>query len=384
MEPIRTWYRLINSELSEQELLEGLKTVYQENPASVAEIIMTSYCPNRCRHCIYPPDYHVYHKNMRLDQWKEAFEILYYDLGMKRFIFDGRTLSRECIEAISFIKEKFTDSKVGLLCDGISAEPFLRDLIASPPDWVDISVDGLQDDHDTQRNFPGSFTKTVKVLCELKNSGRFEKVNILTCLTTINVGSVFEMIAFLNRKGFKNFFVTPIIVEGRHLDPKLRLSDEAFVDFIDLVLNRAGDFADTWLEIDIYQAIYMYAIKKLRPQLFKEFAMDGEHLEFSWLYGNNDVHICYYPTSLLGTREFILDSTGGIIPKVTAMESVSKSLTFGNILEGKTDRGFFMARTHKKEFSIFLHELLEEKNLLKDQNLQNDRAYQGVTDNNTT
>jgi MoaA/NifB/PqqE/SkfB family radical SAM enzyme len=340
--------------------------VYQENPPFIAEIIMNSYCPNRCRHCIYPANYHLHNKNMSLDMWMDAFEIVHNDLGLKTFIFDGRALTRECTEAICFIKERFKGSRVGLLTDGISAEPFLGELIAIAPDWVDISVDGLEKDHDTQRNSKGAFRKTLRVLRGLKGSGRFEKVNILSCLTTINIGSILEMIGLLNREGFKNFFITPVnMIEGYWPDPELRPRDEAFVDFIDSLLNRAGEFTDTWLELDIYDAAYANAIRRNRPELFEELAMEGEHLELVRMYGDNEFHICYYPNSLLGTREFILNPDGNIIPKVMTTDARPKSLTFGNILDCKADRSMFKALTEKPGFPVYLQDLLQEKALLR-------------------
>jgi len=365
MEPIKIWHSLISSEMSEQELLKCLKMVYQENPPSIAEIIMNSYCPNRCRHCIYPIDFHLHNTNMSLDTWMDAFEILYNDLGLKRFIFDGRALTRECTEAICFIKERFKDSRVGLLTDGVSAQPLLGELVRAALDWVDISVDGLEEDHDTQRNSKGAFRKTLRLLRLLKNSGDFEKVNILSCLTTINIGTILEMIGLLNREGFKNFFIIPVnMIGGYWPDPELRPRDEAFVDFIDSLLNKAGDFSDTWIELDIYDAVYADAIRRNRPKLFEELSTQGEHLELARMYGDNEFHICYYPNSLLGTREFILNSDGNFIPKVMTTDSMPKSLTFGNILDCKADRSVFKALTEKPEFAVYLQDLLQEKALL--------------------
>ena len=361
MEPIKMWHDLLNLDLPEEELLKGLKRIYQENPPFIAEIIMNSYCPNRCLHCIYPPEFHIHNKNMDLEKWEKAFEIMYYELGLKRFIFDGRALSRESIEAISFIKEKFKDSTVGLISDGISAEPFLEDLISLSLDWIDISVDGIEEYHDTQRDSKGAFRKTLKFLHELKDSGRFEKVNILTCLTTINIDTILEMIELLNRDGFKNFFITPVsIMEGYRPDPKLRPTDEQFVDFIDELIKRAKNLSDTWLEMGIYEAMYANAIKRIKPGLFEELLMDYEHLELVKVCGDNEVHICYYPSSLTGTREFILKPDGGIIPpKVMAMGEIPETLSFGNILKASSDT--FRELIDKKAFSFYGSELLEER-----------------------
>lgn len=365
MDPIRMWHDLLNGALPEKELFEGLKRIYIENPPSVAEIIMNSYCPNRCRHCIYPPDFHIHNKNMGMEKWKNAFEIIYRELGLRRFIFGGRGLSNSCIEAIRYIKNNMHDVKVGLITDGVSAETFLEDLALLPLDWVDISVDGLEKDHDTQRDSKGAFRKTLRILNELKDSGRYEKVNISTCLTSININTILEMIESLNKEGFKNFVVTPVsIMEGYRPDPELRLSDVKFVEFIDDLIEKAGGFSDTWLEVGIYEAMYANAIKRIKPDLFEEFLMDYEHLELVNMSGDNEVHICYYPSSLTGTREFILNTDGNIIPpKVMTMGEIPGAFAFGNILEAGTD--IFREMLDTEAFSFYRSELMEEKALLK-------------------
>jgi len=360
MDPIRMWHDLMNSDLPEKELIEGLKRIYIENPPYVAEIIMNSYCPNRCRHCIYPPDFHIHNKNMGIEKWKNAFEIIYRELGLRRFIFDGRGLSNSCIEAIRYIKNNMHDAKIGLITDGVSAEPFLEDLVLLPLDWVDISVDGLEKDHDTQRGSKGAFRKTLKILNELKDSGRYEKVNISTCLTSININTILEMIESLNKEGFKNFFVTPVsIMEGYRPHQKLSLSDVKFVGFIDDLIEKARDFSDTWLEVGIYETMYANAIKRIKPDLFEEFLMDYEHLELRKVSGDNEVHICYYPSSLTGTREFILNTDGNIIPpKVMAMGEIPRTLVFGNILKASLD--IFRELIDKEAFSFYGSELMKE------------------------
>ena len=364
MEPIEKWRKLISSDLTEDELLKELQQVYRANPPYVAEIIMNSYCPNRCLHCIYPPDFHLYNRNMDLEEWKKAFEIIYEQLGLRRFVFDGRGLSQDCLEAVRFIRQNFEEVKIGLITDGISARPFKEDLMTLPLDWIDISIDGLEQDHDAQRNRKGAFTKALDLLIELKDSGQFEKVNVLTCLTTINIGTVLDMIELLNREGFKNFFITPIsIMEGYRPDPRLKVSDEEFVRFIENLMTKAKYLSDTWVELGIYETGYAHAIERLAPNLFCQFIMDYDHLEVVKNYDDNEVHICYYPSSLTGVREFIINSDGTVIPpRVMAMGRIPNDLSFGNIMEATEETlrnlcdkdGFFFYHSELMEESFFL------------------------------
>ncbi len=366
MEPIELWYGLINSMMMEQGLFRDLKAVYEKNSPFIAEIIMNSFCPSKCQHCIYAPDFHLYNKNLTQDEWKEAFRVIHDELGLNRFIFDGRAFTEQCIRAIEYLKENFGDVKVGLITDGISIGPFVERLIDFPPDWLDVSVDGLEKEHDLQRNHIGAFRKTFDVLIQLKDSNRFDKINILSCLTTLNIGSILEMIRFLNAKGFKNFFITPVsVLKGYRPDPDLQPQREEFVNFLDEFLITSNTLFDTWLEVDIYEAIYANTIRQLRPQLFNEFMMENDHLELVKAHGNNEVHISYYPLSLTGVREFIVNSDGNIIPpKVVAMGKIPREFVFGNLLElgGKEEK--FDQLMSSQAFSFYMSELLSEKALL--------------------
>jgi len=367
MQPIEIWKELINSGMTEQEIRMKLKEIYQDNRPFVAEIIMNSHCPNRCLHCIYAPDYDQYNKNMSWEDWKAAFQIIHEKLGLKRFIFSGRAITRECIQAIRLLKKDFPSVKVGLIADGISLETFVEDLIDCPPDWLDVSVDGLERDHDTQRNHKGSYRKTIETLIRLKKSEVFEKINILTCLTTLNIKSVTGMLRYLNTQGFKNFFITPMsVLQGYRPDPSLQPDKEAFVGWLDELVETAKGLLDSWVEVDIYEARYINAIKQLRPKLTNEFAMNYDHLKTTKRFRENEVHICYYPCSLTGIRELIVNSDGHIIPSnVMAMGKIPEELIFGNILDLKGNLEMFDNLMDKPAFSFYVSKILQERALLR-------------------
>ncbi|KKL62993.1 hypothetical protein LCGC14_2179580, partial [marine sediment metagenome] len=242
----------------------------------------------------------------------------------------------------------------------------IEELIECPPNWLDISVDGLEKDHDTQRNYKGSYRKTIDTLIQLKESGAFERINILTCLTTLNIKSVTGMIRYLNARGFKNFFITPMsVLKGYRPDPDLQPDNEDFVQWLDELLETTKGLLDSWVEVDIYDALSAAAIRQFTPDLFKEFKTDYEHLEIKKTYRGNEFHISYYPASLTGIRELIVNSNGDIIPpKVMAMGNIPRDLITGRIFNHSRNETFFDNANGKNVLAIFLEELLEEKRLL--------------------
>lgn len=365
--PVNAWLDLIHSDMPEKDLAEALRDIYRTQRPSVAELILEAYCPNRCKHCIYPPDYHRFNETLSSGKWAEVLRKLYANIGLRTFIFSGRSLTGKGINVIRAFRHEFPDGRIGLICEGRSLEPLAAGIISLAPDWVDVSLDGMENEHDTQRDDPGSFQRSIDVLRLLKDSGVLPKINILTCLTTLNMGSVLDMIGLLNGEGFKNFFITPVTVaRGYRPDPALEPKMADFVRFVDRLVSFAETLADSWVELDIYEAIYARAIQMFRPELFSGFVIDDEHLEFVRENGDNEIHLAYYPSSLTGLREFIVNSDGRVIPpKVMAMGKIPKKLIFGNALDLTGERDIFDGLMNSEAFSFYVAELLQEKALLK-------------------
>lgn len=367
MEPIEIWNRLINSDSTRQEMQMRLEDIYRNNQPYIAEIIMNSYCPNSCLHCIYPPDYHEHNRNLTLENWKKAFISIYENLKIKRFIFDGRSLNKDCLHAIRFLRKSFGDVQIGLITDGISISPFVEDLKEHPPDWLDVSLDGLKEDHDKQRNHPGAFDQSMDILMDLKASGQFDKINILTCLTAINIGSVTGMVRFLNKQGFKNFFITPVtVLDGFRPSAQLMPDKDSFMSFLKTLSSTTAKLTDSWIELDIYDALYAQTIKEHDKDLFSHFSANADHLEIKRQSGDNEFYICYFPSSLTGIREVIINSDGKIIPpRVMAMGKIPENLILGDIFHSITNGPILDEIQGGNVPPVFFNELLEEKLMLK-------------------
>jgi sulfatase maturation enzyme AslB (radical SAM superfamily) len=367
LEPIEAWKNLIQLDLSEKEAEEALRYIYRIHEPHVAELILESYCPNTCRHCIYPPDYNHFNVTLSEEQWADVLETLYTGMNFRRYVFSGRSLNKKSLNVIKSFRVKFSDVTVGVIADGNSLESMTTDIIELAPDWIDISVDGMEKAHELQRNRPGSFEKTVRVLKILRDSEAFRRISVLTCLTTLTMDSVLDMIHFLNREGFKNFFLTPLtVMQGYRPQLSLKPKIEEFIGFIDVLISRLGTLNDTWVEVDLYETGYAGAIKSLRPQIFDQFKMNDEHLELMIERGDNEFHLDYYPSSLTGLRELIVNSDGNIItPRVMGMGKIPDEFVFGNLLELKKGTNLVGNLIKQKAFSFYVSELLEEMTLLR-------------------
>jgi hypothetical protein len=293
--------------------------------------------------------------------------MIYSKLQMRRFIFDGRFYTHNSFEIIRWFRRSFPEASIGIIGDGTNLKAYLSDLEEIAPDWIDISLDGLEDAHDRQRNRIGSFGATLEVLRYLKASGRIPKINILTCLTTLNLNSVLDMIRMLNKEGFQNFFVSPIsFLEGYRPSPKLKPSKQEFARFTSDFCNIAGSLSHAWLEIDIYEPVDVVALKEYKPDIFNGMHVKEANLEWVVEWEGNEIHVLYYPLSLTGLVDFILNCNGHVIlPKTMAMGIIPASVNIGNFLEWNEEGDYFQTWMDLPGFDYCVSELVRERDLLK-------------------
>ena len=364
--PIEAWAELINSDYSRQELAERLRRIYRSRGPCYAEIILEGKCPNRCEHCIYHPDYPHFNKTLAPDKWFTILNRVITKLEMRKVIFDGRSYTHESLGIIRQFRRSFPEVLLGLISDGPNLEPYLGEIEEIAPDWIDISIDGLEEAHDQQRNRTGSFRVTHEVLRRLKASGKIPKINILTCLTTLNVDSVLDMIRMLNLEGFKNFFLSPFsYLDGYRPDPKLKLSKEEFAQFAADFVTVGASLSNAWLEIDIYEPVDLAALREYQPDFWSVLEFKDVHLECTIKRHGNEMHIVYYPLSLTGLVDFIVNCDGRIIlPKTMAMGRIPASANLGSVIEWNGEGNYFENWMELPGFDFCLSELVKERELL--------------------
>jgi MoaA/NifB/PqqE/SkfB family radical SAM enzyme len=336
--PIKRWKDALT--LTGEDASEYLRAAYREHWPTQGELIFTGACEFTCQHCIYPPSYARLNRGLSVEQWDRLLDQIFWDLGIQTFVYGGRSLSVEGLDVLTGLRRRFPDARIGLIDNGISMLPVQSRLADVRADWIDISLDGQEREHDLQRGRSGSFKAGLAGALWLVQNGVAPKVNILTCLTTLNRTSVIPMIRELNAKGFKNFFITPVtIVDGALPSPDLRLSADAFADFIAELRAALPLFDDAWVEVNLYAAEYAEYVARLIPDIWADFSNDRDGL--SWHatssngvnLGGTELYIRYYPTSLTGTRELIVNTNGDVIlPKSMSAGQIAQQHVVGNLL----------------------------------------------------
>jgi MoaA/NifB/PqqE/SkfB family radical SAM enzyme len=349
-----------------------LADIYHAFPPTQGELIFTGACSFQCAHCIYPPSFARNNRSLKIGEWEDVLHALVRDFGIRTFVYGGRSLNADGVEIMATLRSRVPDAHIGMIDNGISMLTHLDGLRAVRADWFDVSLDGLAEDHDRQRGRPGSFAAGLSGAMRLKEEGFAPRVNILTCLTTLNYRSVCDMIRQVNALGFKNFFVIPITLgDGVGPSPELRLSREQLAAFIAELRHMAPELDDAWVELLLFSADYAADLASALPDLWgtHEAGRDELFWDMSEIYGAGSavspLFVRYYPLSLTGVRELIVNTNGDVIvPKSMVHGKVPQEAVLGNLLRNSSD-DLLANLPELQGFAFYRAELRKEAALLR-------------------
>lgn len=344
-----------------------ISAMHKRHIPRLAELITTASCKHTCRHCIYPVDYAIHNKALSIKQWIDILYYVYHSLGIRKFVFSGRGLHRDTFELIHYIKNQFSGVEVGLIADGRTLKPYCDQVAELAPDWVDISIDGQETEHDMQRNQQGAFSETIAALDALMAHERIPKINILTCLTTLNLKTIPEMVLQLNAShGIKNFFITPVsIVPGIRPNQDLAPISQKFLWFLKEILEKIALLKDSWVEVEVFDLRYFKNICIENAAMLSFFKPRFDHMSLRSCIGDNLFGVNYYPESLTGVRELIVNTNGFVIPPmVMASGNIKPEYLFCNLVAARQWKGGFMPHCSPAALNFFSMKLIHEYDAL--------------------
>lgn len=364
--PIENWWDLIRTDYSTEEFHESFINLYRTNLPKLGEIIMTGVCPNECLHCLYPYDYDKSNPELSLQDWKVVIDKLYYELAIKVFIHCGRILDNHGIETLGYIKNKFEDVQLGIINDGISLLPYIDHLSDIQPNWIDISVDGLERKHDLQRNASGQFRKTFKSLEMLKENNVSPKINLLTTVTSINISVIVDVIKFFNDKGFKNFFISPVIdFKPWKSNDSIKINDQEWVILFNDICEHLDKYNDTWIELACYEIDQIIPFIKSGTINWDSFSFSDESIYWDFSKGNNNFYINFEPFSLVGIKDCVVNPSGKIIfNKSVVTGQVKEEYMIGDAVKDNL-KNIYQNLYNKRIFRNYQNEFYKEMSILR-------------------
>ncbi len=365
--PIEVWSRLIHTDIEADAVKKDFKEIYRSFRPYSAGVVVTGDCDHACSHCIYHPDFGKYNKDLSVKEWKAILQNIYDDLGIRLFVHNGRSFNDDGLEIIKYIKETLPGSKIGVIDSGHTLYPYLDQLKTLRPDWIDISIDGMEQAHDTQRNSPGAFKKTLQSILDISENRVSTRINVLTCLTSINIDSIMEMITFLNKRDIHNFFISPVsVLKNYRPSEDLKVDQGAFNDLVKNIAEKLPGLDNVLIEINLFDAETLDFVSQENKLLFDAVEWDYDHYSRRVSSGENEFAVSCYPLSLDGIRELIVNCNGDVLlPKVMAKEKLEAQDIVGSLLKDRPDK--LMENLHNSHgFNFYLNHFFQEKaNLYK-------------------
>jgi len=345
-----------------------LKEIYRENWPTQGELIVTGACDFQCVHCIYPPEFARHNRGVSAEDWRAMLDALCEQLDMDTFVYGGRSLTTDGLRVVTDLRERRPAAQIGLIDNGISMLPRKQALVDAGVDWIDVSLDGLRPAHDLQRGRDGSFDAAVRGALWLKEHGAAQRINILTCLTELNIGSVCAMIREVNALGFKNFFITPVTVaESVRPAANLAPSEEQFAHFMRELTSTISELDDAWVEVLLFSPAYARYVADLLPEVWNSMESGRDSLVWSDKRPSSSTafFVRYFPLSLTGIRELIVNVNGDVIvPKAMAYGLIRDEHKFGNLLRTEPKK-LIRSVPDSTAFKFYMRELECEAHFLR-------------------
>ena len=361
---IESWLKALRARTAD-DATALLRDAYKMHRPTQAEIVFTSACAFSCRHCIYGEDYHQYNGSMPVERWLCALEDIRLNLNIDTFVYGGRTVTRRGIDLLTKLRRLAPTSSIGIIDTGVGLHHFRADLARIAPDWLDLSFDGLSAHHDEQRNSLGAYQAALNSLRTLIADRVTERVNVLTCVTSINASSIAGMIAALSAEGVRSFFLTPVaLVAGGRAPNSLGVSDDQLRELVRTLMKVIDDVDDIYIELGMFEPHHVRALMDRRMSPYYAFKAASDHLYQHFENPKSSLALRYWPCSLTGTREFVVNPDGAILtPKAMAHGIVSPERIVGDVT--KTSASEIVANLpFANAFSVYLKELERERTTL--------------------
>jgi MoaA/NifB/PqqE/SkfB family radical SAM enzyme len=237
--------------------LNGKFGVKPARSLAVLSLVVNNRCNLNCRHCYFQVERET--RQMTTDEWLQLLDSAYRKLEPTTVTFAGREIFAEpqsaelFISAIRLLRQQRPKrrTEIGVITNATLLEPYREQLLTHPPDYFDVSVDGLQAQHDAIRG-AGAWDQVALQLHWLQD--QFGSVWLTPTLNSANLSALPEMISFYRKEfGVRRFsvgFYVPMVYTD--LDLGLSIKDfHFFTDDILIALEQLKGVSDVEIVIEL-------------------------------------------------------------------------------------------------------------------------------------
>ncbi len=208
----------------------AIPTLRTDGP-SVISICVNAVCPLKCRHCYLAGGEPAI--GVGAAQWLRFLRSVFIDLRPHSLCFSGKEVfaldesASLFFDALRLRDEEQAGSvqrtRIGVITNGTLLDRYRDQLVECPPDWLDVSIDGLEGAHDEVRG-KGSFARVARNLPWLVESFG-ARLWVAVTLMESNVETLREFISGLHHTSGLNRFTVGIYKPQSYTDSTLRLAE---------------------------------------------------------------------------------------------------------------------------------------------------------------
>lgn len=212
----------------------------------VLSLLINNACNLRCKHCYLEAPNSRPH--LKSEEWIAFLSSLFSRLRPSVVSFAGKepllnqkstNLIFEAVRLRDRIQPGDNKTQIGVITNGTLVHKYAAELLATPPDYFDISIDGLPGTHDEVRG-PGAFEQLRPNLVWLAECFP-ERLWITHTLLEPNITMFPQFVEFYHRTfGLRKFsvgFYKPL----RHTAQELGLRTEHYYGFVEDSLERLAE-----------------------------------------------------------------------------------------------------------------------------------------------
>ena len=216
-------------------------TIKETNRLQVVSMVINNSCNLKCKHC-YLQSTQKQNSVLMEDEWICIAESLLTYSAPSTIAFVGKEplINYQSANLVSNIikirntiqKGRHNRTSIGLLTNGMSLLQFSDILLTNPPDYIDISVDGLPTEHDFLRG-KGTFSKLEPNL-RWATENFPEPLWLTPTLNRNNIDSFLNMIRYYNNHFDIRRFAFGFYIPGNNVNDDLSV----LPDQIEKLVNR--------------------------------------------------------------------------------------------------------------------------------------------------
>ncbi|MBI5769799.1 MAG: radical SAM protein [Verrucomicrobia bacterium] len=224
--------------------LGGLVPAVKIAGLSVLSIVINSLCNLRCAHCYLQPKETL--SRLRSADWLRFLRSVYKDLRPDAVCVSGKEVfaSDESVslfcEAIHLRNSVQADAsaktRLGVITNGTLLHNYRENLTSIQPDWLDVSIDGLEATHDSIRGKGAFAAMAANIPWVLETMG--DRVWVSLTVMESNLDAIPEIVSGLNAGlGLRNFSIG-VYKPQTYTSAALRVEDSNYAKRLVRALRR--------------------------------------------------------------------------------------------------------------------------------------------------